>query len=466
MAAQILDGKSLAAAVRAGRQGKRFASCAARHTARPRGDPRRRRSGLARLCPQQDARLRGNRGAARKLFEFPASVSRGGTAAESRGAERRSGDARHPRAAAAAAPRRRGARARAGVAREGRRRLPRREPGRPASPARPGSCLARRPASCACSSMRKFRSRGGTRWSSAARTSSASRSRCCSCKRTRPSPSAIRRPTDLAAITSQADVLVAAVGRRELVTARHGQTRGLRDRRRHQPRSPTASSSATSISTRCKNVAGWITPVPGGVGPMTVAMLSAQTRCAATELQLANPLLDFSGLPRFAEIKPEHVAPAVDAAARRGARGGRKRRAQRTRDLGRVRRAAGGRQRAPRPRLGPGGAPARGAGQPGAARGLQREPAQGHAVLDRARPEPGAVREVQGAAAPRREFASLPPGAQEASSRTRCATSASAARSCRRRRRQRYAADPGGAGARSRRSSPRTCSTPPMPFAS
>src|SRR5947207_10739057 len=25
-----------------------------------------------------------------------------------------------------------------------------------------------------------------------------------------------------------------------------------------------------------------------------------------------NPLLDFSGLPRFAELKPEHVAPAVD----------------------------------------------------------------------------------------------------------------------------------------------------------
>ncbi len=29
-------------------------------------------------------------------------------------------------------------------------------------------------------------------------------------------------------------------------------------------------------------------------------------------LQLANPLLDFSGLPRFSDIKPEHVAPAVD----------------------------------------------------------------------------------------------------------------------------------------------------------
>jgi oligopeptidase A len=26
-----------------------------------------------------------------------------------------------------------------------------------------------------------------------------------------------------------------------------------------------------------------------------------------------NPLLDFSGLPRFGEIAPEHVAPAVDA---------------------------------------------------------------------------------------------------------------------------------------------------------
>ncbi len=36
-----------------------------------------------------------------------------------------------------------------------------------------------------------------------------------------------------------------------------------------------------------------------------------------------NPLLDFSGLPRFAEIKPEHVAPAIEqllAAARAAVR--------------------------------------------------------------------------------------------------------------------------------------------------
>jgi len=31
-----------------------------------------------------------------------------------------------------------------------------------------------------------------------------------------------------------------------------------------------------------------------------------------THSQSANPLLDFSGLPRFAEIKPEHVAPAIE----------------------------------------------------------------------------------------------------------------------------------------------------------
>jgi oligopeptidase A len=34
---------------------------------------------------------------------------------------------------------------------------------------------------------------------------------------------------------------------------------------------------------------------------------------AATELLMRNPLLDFSGLPRFGEIAPEHVGPAVDA---------------------------------------------------------------------------------------------------------------------------------------------------------
>src|ERR1700726_293706 len=34
---------------------------------------------------------------------------------------------------------------------------------------------------------------------------------------------------------------------------------------------------------------------------------------ANTDPLTANPLLDFSGLPRFAEIVPEHVGPAGDA---------------------------------------------------------------------------------------------------------------------------------------------------------
>ena len=29
-------------------------------------------------------------------------------------------------------------------------------------------------------------------------------------------------------------------------------------------------------------------------------------------MTVANPLLDFSGLPRFEAIRPEHVAPALD----------------------------------------------------------------------------------------------------------------------------------------------------------
>jgi len=39
-----------------------------------------------------------------------------------------------------------------------------------------------------------------------------------------------------------------------------------------------------------KETAGWITPVPGGVGPMTVAMLIVNTVRAA-ELSIGNPLV-------------------------------------------------------------------------------------------------------------------------------------------------------------------------------
>jgi methylenetetrahydrofolate dehydrogenase (NADP+)/methenyltetrahydrofolate cyclohydrolase len=35
----------------------------------------------------------------------------------------------------------------------------------------------------------------------------------------------------------------------------------------------------------CRRVAGWITPVPGGVGPVTVAVLMRNTLIAARRLQ-------------------------------------------------------------------------------------------------------------------------------------------------------------------------------------
>lgn len=81
---------------------------------------------------------------------------------------------------------------------------------------------------------------------------------------------------DLAALTRQADIVVAAVGKRRVLTAdmvkpgavvidvgmnrdEHGKLCGDVD------------------FTGVKDVAGWITPVPGGVGPMTRAMLLVNT---------------------------------------------------------------------------------------------------------------------------------------------------------------------------------------------
>ena len=98
-----------------------------------------------------------------------------------------------------------------------------------------------------------------------------------------------------------------------------------------------------------------------------------------------NPLLDFSGLPRFADIQPEHVAPAIDQLLsenqalidRLGADA-------QAAHLGQLRRAAGRCQRAAVARLGPGRASECGDEQPAAARGLQRHAAQDHPVLRRA----------------------------------------------------------------------------------
>ncbi len=91
------------------------------------------------------------------------------------------------------------------------------------------------------------------------------------------------RSGDIAAITRQADIVVAAVGRPKLITA--------------DMVKPGAAVIDVGINRvdgalvgdvdyeRVREVAGWITPGPGGVGPMTVAMLLANTLLAA-ELRL------------------------------------------------------------------------------------------------------------------------------------------------------------------------------------
>ena len=89
------------------------------------------------------------------------------------------------------------------------------------------------------------------------------------------------RTVDLPAVCRDADILIAAIGRAGMITADYvkpgacvidvgtsrvdGKVRGDVDRESVEP------------------VAGWLTPVPGGVGPMTIAMLMHNTvaLCAA-----------------------------------------------------------------------------------------------------------------------------------------------------------------------------------------
>jgi methylenetetrahydrofolate dehydrogenase (NADP+)/methenyltetrahydrofolate cyclohydrolase len=91
------------------------------------------------------------------------------------------------------------------------------------------------------------------------------------------------RSADLPAITRSADILVAAVGRPRLVTA---------DMVR--PGAAVIDVGINRVDGKLvgdvdfepvRKVAGWISPVPGGVGPLTVAMLISNTLLAA-ELRL------------------------------------------------------------------------------------------------------------------------------------------------------------------------------------
>jgi methylenetetrahydrofolate dehydrogenase (NADP+)/methenyltetrahydrofolate cyclohydrolase len=108
------------------------------------------------------------------------------------------------------------------------------------------------------------------------------------------------RTADLAATIRQGDIVVAAVGRPLMITAEMikpgavvidvGINRidaSFTSRIAHdEKKSQLLASKGTAIVgdvdySRVRDVAGWITPVPGGVGPMTIAMLMKNTVTAA-----------------------------------------------------------------------------------------------------------------------------------------------------------------------------------------
>ncbi|CAD7054782.1 bifunctional methylenetetrahydrofolate dehydrogenase/methenyltetrahydrofolate cyclohydrolase FolD protein [Pseudorhizobium endolithicum] len=95
------------------------------------------------------------------------------------------------------------------------------------------------------------------------------------------------RSKDLPGICRGADILVAAVGRPDMVKAawvKPGAT--VIDVGINRVPAPEKGEGKTKITgdvayAECAEVAGAITPVPGGVGPMTIAMLMANTVVAA-----------------------------------------------------------------------------------------------------------------------------------------------------------------------------------------
>ncbi|HLV78917.1 MAG TPA: bifunctional methylenetetrahydrofolate dehydrogenase/methenyltetrahydrofolate cyclohydrolase FolD [Chthonomonadaceae bacterium] len=89
------------------------------------------------------------------------------------------------------------------------------------------------------------------------------------------------RTQQLGAVTRQADILVAAVGRAEMITAemlKPGVVVIDAGYNRVEGRSGDVGDVEFESAAR---VASWITPVPGGVGPMTIAMLLRNTLRAA-----------------------------------------------------------------------------------------------------------------------------------------------------------------------------------------
>jgi methylenetetrahydrofolate dehydrogenase (NADP+)/methenyltetrahydrofolate cyclohydrolase len=97
------------------------------------------------------------------------------------------------------------------------------------------------------------------------------------------------RTPDLGAITRQADILIVAVGRPNTVTAdmvRPGAVViDVGTNRVDAPERERGYKVVGDVDFEAvREVASWITPVPGGVGPMTIAMLLSNTVDAAVAL--------------------------------------------------------------------------------------------------------------------------------------------------------------------------------------
>lgn len=94
------------------------------------------------------------------------------------------------------------------------------------------------------------------------------------------------RSQDLPSITRRADILIAAVGRALMVKADWVKPGAVvidvGTNKMDDPSDPRGYRQVGDVDfDEVKNVAGWITPSPGGVGPLTIAMLLKNTVIAA-----------------------------------------------------------------------------------------------------------------------------------------------------------------------------------------
>jgi 5,10-methylene-tetrahydrofolate dehydrogenase/methenyl tetrahydrofolate cyclohydrolase len=94
------------------------------------------------------------------------------------------------------------------------------------------------------------------------------------------------RTKDLPDVVRQADILIAAIGKIEMVRGDWVKPgAAVIDVGINEKLDPTRKSGRRLVGdvnfNEVKEVAGWLTPVPGGVGPMTIAMLMKNTLLAA-----------------------------------------------------------------------------------------------------------------------------------------------------------------------------------------